>query len=41
MQTLKRKFPGVVLVADLNWDRLLTVAAVVSALVAGAQLGQL
>lgn len=41
MQTLKKKFPGIVLVADLNWDRVLTVVAVAAALTAGAQLSHL
>ncbi len=41
MQTLKKNFPGLVLIADLNWDRALTVVAIAAAVAAGAQLTHL
>ncbi len=41
MQTIERAYQGLSLVLDLNWDRLLYVATLASALLLGAYLATL
>ncbi|WP_425046553.1 hypothetical protein [Primorskyibacter sp. S87] len=39
MQTLQQSYRGLSLVLELNWDRLLSLAAIFGALALGAWLG--
>ncbi|MHA6262044.1 hypothetical protein ACXYMO_02485 [Arenibacterium sp. CAU 1754] len=41
MQTLQQSYRGLSLMMELNWDRILYVATIAFALMAGAYLGSL
>lgn len=41
MQTIQSGYRGLTLLFDLNWDRLLYVATIAAALLAGAYIGSL